>query len=327
LLRDVGSLSSEFILLRSLLHLYVDLPNARAAYCILGLFVHLQVKDTQQLLDLNKLRQGFCDVTVAEVNGGQINPLLVRETGRHFFRVVVGNRYRLKYTQDDPASVYVETIDTYSPPRSFTGFVFGAVNRTTLALKICQIMETSCPSVMEANDFQNQAECAAQMADLPLLTTNKDGIEVLDGNSTGCRHLHATLAARSPELHCEHISFMPMEDSQGKVKCSETMNLDQHDYFTAENFNLFVTSAFKHDLDPVSQFEDLDQKPDCATSFDVDAITSARMLPKAFACWSILESQKATGKNNTIYWGALVGFWVLFVGLGMHFLRRKALTI
>ena len=67
----------------------------------------------------------------------------------------------------------------------------------------------------------------------------------IDGNSAGCRILHATLAALNPKMHCAHLSLVPMADPLGRVKCSRSSRINATDLFDEadmENFHNFKTA-------------------------------------------------------------------------------------
>mmetsp|Transcript_9372 Transcript_9372/g.14550 ORF Transcript_9372/g.14550 Transcript_9372/m.14550 type:complete len:110 (+) Transcript_9372:589-918(+) len=58
-------------------------------------------------------------------------------------------------------------------------------------------------------------DCVEKLNELPVA----QGDSYVDGNSYGCRALHATFAATNPEAHCPHISFEPLPDLDDKIKC------------------------------------------------------------------------------------------------------------
>ena len=295
--------------------------------------VAFQVEDSKMSLHINEVGPDFCDLTYSEIDRGQVNPAFVkRDRGEVWLGTVWGRRARLSYDPDDLAStVIVDTEDIYANPEFFNFFDAedSVLNATGLAVGSCGVMASSCPRVAVANEFQGVSDCIAQMESLPLMTVNEPGLRVVDGNSTICRSLHGSLAALNPEAHCEHISFKPLEDSDGKVKCSISDDLDQKDFFSDKDFRQFQSVAELNDLDPDKQLIAWDEttKPECAALFlDETALTAARLLPDGFACQTLLERQKATGEDNAIYWGALAIIWFVFFFVEKVLLYFKATT-
>ncbi len=100
---------------------------------------------------------------------------------------------------------------------------------------MCGVMTGQCKS--EASDYggtfleySNVAEdsCVDQIMDLPETTGAHQNA---DGNSFACRAFHSILSIKNP-LHCPHISFAPMKDSQNKEKCQATKNGSATDLFS-----------------------------------------------------------------------------------------------
>lgn len=88
--------------------------------------------------------------------------------------------------------------------------------------KICEVSE-SCEGV---NVGLTRKECVGKLKELPVVTNGR----YFDGNDRGCRLLHAAFAETDKE-HCPHISFEPLEDSKGKLKCQTSSNIKASDYF------------------------------------------------------------------------------------------------
>jgi hypothetical protein len=80
--------------------------------------------------------------------------------------------------------------------------------------------------------------CQERLGDLPVFT---DG-DKIDGNSIGCRILHAVFASENND-HCPHISFEPMEDVNGFIKCQNSKLIDVNDLFTEEEIDAFHRHA------------------------------------------------------------------------------------
>ena len=90
-----------------------------------------------------------------------------------------------------------------------------------------ETMQEACADVYAQNGNPSIEECLDKMADLPVASDNF----YVDGNDAGCRKLHAVFAGFNDE-HCPHLSFIPIEDVNGKIKCQTSQNLQVADYFT-----------------------------------------------------------------------------------------------
>ena len=93
------------------------------------------------------------------------------------------------------------------------------------------------------------AECVAKFEELP---TFDDGPRFadspgggFDGNSASCRLLHSVLATFNTD-HCAHLSFVPMADPFGKIKCQTSKRMRMTDFFDRTdlaNFDTFKEAA------------------------------------------------------------------------------------
>jgi hypothetical protein len=234
----------------------------------------------------------------------------------------------LRFTyESDLRSVTFAMHDLYYPPDTFVANSLGRSNATVFAIAVCDTLENLCPASWELDNFTSQGECFARMESLPKLTTNERGLVTADENSTSCRVLHANLALQRPETRCPHISYFPEEDRNGKIKCSQGENYAPEDFFGPEDFALFARAAGSGGLDPTEQFKgsliDADRGTCRRSFFDGDAMLGSHALPPSYFCAQYLESQNATGENNTQYWLTLVGMLVVIRVLAMFLLRKK----
>jgi len=107
-------------------------------------------------------------------------------------------------------------------------------------------MRDTCPDVWAANDLTSLGECEAKLAALPLA----DGdLAYVDGNTQSCRKLHAVFASDNAH-HCAHLSFKPMADPKGKVKCQESAQLPVSDLFSDEELATFAAFAVELGFEP-----------------------------------------------------------------------------
>eukprot|EP00656_Telonema_subtile_P048721 TRINITY_DN5880_c0_g1_i2.p1 TRINITY_DN5880_c0_g1~~TRINITY_DN5880_c0_g1_i2.p1 ORF type:complete len:385 (+),score=49.41 TRINITY_DN5880_c0_g1_i2:182-1336(+) len=117
----------------------------------------------------------------------------------------------------------------------FLQYFFGALAGSSGAKNfVCGALRGSCTSTWEANGRPSDDECVARLDALPVTT----GVFAhVDGNTSGCRLLHAVFADSNPD-HCNHISFTPRSDPKGRIKCQTSLNIPHGYGFTdADQFN------------------------------------------------------------------------------------------
>ena len=93
----------------------------------------------------------------------------------------------------------------------------------------------NCQEIYELNGSPTEDECISQLEALPLSSGTE---RYFDGNDQGCRYVHAVLAA-SNGAHCPHISFVPVEDATGSIKCQTSKNIAVSDLVDETSLALF----------------------------------------------------------------------------------------
>lgn len=96
-----------------------------------------------------------------------------------------------------------------------------------VAERVCGVIEESCEEVWTENEFANQTECQATIEAMP---NSEDG-GYTDGRSQFCRYAHGVYAPENAK-HCPHISTIPLEDENGKIKCQESQNIQPSELFS-----------------------------------------------------------------------------------------------
>ena len=69
---------------------------------------------------------------------------------------------------------------------------------------------------------------------------------IVDGDTRGCRLLHAFFAKHNPE-HCPHISFEAEKDVNGLVKCHQSKQTTVHilgSLFSEQQLDMFTGNLF-----------------------------------------------------------------------------------
>jgi len=120
---------------------------------------------------------------------------------------------------------------------------------------ICSVMGNECADLLPAVD-----NCTERLEALPYVTSSPvdDTVFSYQTNSLGCRGLHAAFAQVNPEQHCAHISFEPMADPDGKIKCQDGYagEIFKHsDLFTEQDLAGFEQYMAENGFDPSSGIE------------------------------------------------------------------------
>ena len=133
--------------------------------------------------------------------------------------LLLNSLFKLTYSYDEG---YLPSVLICFTPQ-FIAAYFGTVTNTDKTRnKICEVSE-GCEGV---NVGLTREQCTKTLESLPILTN----VTYLDGKDFGCRVLHAAFAERN-DKHCPHISFEPLEDSNGKLKCQTSANIQVSDHF------------------------------------------------------------------------------------------------
>merc|ERR1711862_86748 len=120
-------------------------------------------------------------------------------------------------------------------------FTFGAVypnfcDRSNNC--VCDVMQESCPDTWALNGFGSRAECVNMLESLPY---TQGDLAYFDGNSSGCRNMHAVFAASNTD-HCAHLSFVPQADPNGKVKCQNSSSTSPENSLTKQTWHCMRSS-------------------------------------------------------------------------------------
>ena len=117
------------------------------------------------------------------------------------------------------------------------------LNSTNTQNFICSVFQSDeCSTIVNATN-----DCQATLADLPITEGEQF---YADGNSQGCRALHSVLATINPSSHCPHISFSPVPDPKGAIKCQESSGIKPTDLFTPTEFKAYEDFARKNGIGP-----------------------------------------------------------------------------
>lgn len=179
------------------------------------------------------------------------------DAGECQFTVIYNTEYKMEETKTGSNDVfneihmvklffnirerYIPTINVFYP-EDYLNLLFGTFfDSTNTRDFICGVMEGPCATYITA-----PADCSAVLEALP----NADEGARVDGNSQGCRALHAVFAETNPSSHCPHISFTPEEDPSGSIKCQEAGSTLPEDLFDDADLDLWTEFAIQEGIDP-----------------------------------------------------------------------------
>lgn len=183
---------------------------------------------------------GICKFTLIESTGVVHDPDLT-----------LGGATKYAYLINLSYSIATHKIvkwDSYFSTAFLEEFFF--VHHTpAVAELICDILTGStCQEALGTDNPEpglKPRKCANRLARLPLA----DEGGYVDGNTFGCRTLHSVFAQTNSN-HCAHLSLIPTEDPNGKIKCNVSAGKDPSQLFTdAEIAKLFELCAQDPELD------------------------------------------------------------------------------
>ena len=139
---------------------------------------------------------------------------------------------------------YVEDMSVYYTA-GFLEYFFGYL------LDSAQTRSYICDSILNGTCLETLGgsidNCALRLAALPLATGEK---AYVDGNSQGCRALHAAFAATNPENHCVHVALDERVDPSGRIKCQVSSNRNLEDAFSKRDLRFFRRFQKRNGINP-----------------------------------------------------------------------------
>ena len=112
---------------------------------------------------------------------------------------------------------------------------------------VCGVADGVCASTLNVTANANNLTCEEQLLTLPAADGGK---YYIDGKSQGCRALHAVFAATNPMIHCAHLSYTPLEDPNGSIKCQTSKGTLPSSLFTERELQMLKDYATSKGLDP-----------------------------------------------------------------------------
>mmetsp|Transcript_37332 Transcript_37332/g.42664 ORF Transcript_37332/g.42664 Transcript_37332/m.42664 type:complete len:380 (-) Transcript_37332:272-1411(-) len=226
----------------------------------------IEMVDTVENIQLISAKKDKCVILTADhersvFNGVGIPVLGIPAlTSGKTIDFVLGQKVEFQVRGDDDNNILIKQNDLYFPP----GFATTLFSQGTLAIAeaFCKnIMFDKCPAVWKANfgtDYYptdpSQNPCLGAFARIPPFEPPNDPTNAsIDGNSIGCRLLHGSFAFQN-DIHCPHISFTPISDEKGSIKCQTSQLKTIADSFTEEELEFMNAAAETFGLDNTLPF-------------------------------------------------------------------------
>ena len=138
---------------------------------------------------------------------------------------------------------YVKRINVYYTDDLLRVYFDVLLNSPNTREFVCGVMNGPCANILNVT-----SNCTEQLLTLP----SAEGEQYfIDGKSQGCRVLHAVFANTNPDNHCAHLSFTPLEDPNGSIKCQTSKGTLPSSLFTERELQLFKDFAESVGVDPV----------------------------------------------------------------------------
>jgi hypothetical protein len=145
---------------------------------------------------------------------------------------------------------YISQINVFYTDDYLRVFFDTFLNSNNTRRFICSVMDGPCASILNTTanfEISSNKTCPDNLLALPTVT----GLNYVDGKSRGCRALHAAFANSNPTQHCPHLSFAPLQDPSGNVKCQTSKNILPSTLFTVRELEMYAKFAKSVGLDPV----------------------------------------------------------------------------
>jgi hypothetical protein len=180
---------------------------------------------------------GRCDFTASTHNRYTLNPETTDGSDPLEFPVMA------RFLFDEKEKYLVQTNIFYN-----TGFLehfFGTILSSSKTKDfICrQVLTNKCAG---ANIIPAPTQCVARLDNLPAAEGSQ---QYIDGNSLGCRALHATFANTNPVNHCAHVALDRTADPNGRFKCQDSLNIPIDSLFSPADLDFHARYAAKFGFD------------------------------------------------------------------------------
>jgi hypothetical protein len=142
---------------------------------------------------------------------------------------------------------YIKRINVFYTDDFLRIFFDVFLNSTNTRQFVCGVVNGVCANTLNITVNASNLTCEEQLLTLP----STEGQYYFDGKSSGCRALHAVFAATNPVNHCAHLSYTPLEDPHGNIKCQNSKGTLPSSLFTESELQMFKDFATSVGVDPV----------------------------------------------------------------------------
>lgn len=211
---------------------YLRFPSASSPYVL----SETRLNSTMQFMGFDPIA-GECHFLFLVVTQNQMDPLTTALVDSVPAKINVGAMYKSSYRI---STNNIARIVIYYTP-AFLSFTFGTVlNSDKTRRFVCGVLSSegcNASASLEGNQVTSMEECQSRLGSLP---TAQGSESYFDGNSQGCRVLHAVFASHNPKQHCPHIGFVPQADPTGIVKCQTSQEIRVDTLFTPMEVEAFL---------------------------------------------------------------------------------------
>jgi hypothetical protein len=123
-------------------------------------------------------------------------------------------------------------------PIAFQKAIFDSVDADDVRDLVCNVMESNCTDTLEFNNMS--VEGCKDAYDKLNMTDNG----YLDSNTKGCRILHSSFVPKDLG-HCPHLSYAPLADEKGKIKCQSSRGQTPSDLFSQQELGIIAMKGEK----------------------------------------------------------------------------------
>lgn len=200
------------------------------------------VQDNRYIsLDVVGYAEGICTFRVVRIDHFQLAPpfLAPKQSGSKTPGLLVGTEL---VAQLDYKSNKIIGLEAYLPP-SYLEWSIASIAHSRDAA----IYDFICEDVLAQSCNASTVDCRERLQRLPLTDGPYGG---LDGNSQGCRALHAVFAQSNPDDHCAHVAFDPTMDAKGRIKCQESKEISPRSQISEEDWDFYAFQMETFGIDP-----------------------------------------------------------------------------
>lgn len=125
----------------------------------------------------------------------------------------------------------------------FLNYFFGDLlaSQNTQDFICSDVLNGVCTGVLGAT-----ANCDTRLGSLDVVEPTSFAV---DGNSLGCRALHAAFAFTNPTNHCPHVSLDSFADPKGRELCQDSADIDVVDLFSNDDIEYIRDYTTRRGLD------------------------------------------------------------------------------